>query len=48
MANYLALEDQYLESKFHIPRPFEDAGGFNDPWTSRLTLSKLLVACDIK
>jgi hypothetical protein len=48
MANYLALEYKYLESKFHIPRHLEAAGGFSDPWTSRLTLGKLPVACHIK
>ncbi|XP_021914985.1 solute carrier organic anion transporter family member 2B1-like isoform X2 [Zootermopsis nevadensis] len=41
MANYLALEDKYLESKFYIPRPSEAAGGFQDPWTSRLIISLL-------
>lgn len=41
MANYLALEDKYLESKFYIPRPLEAAGGFSDPWTSRLTIAVL-------
>jgi hypothetical protein len=40
MTNYLALEDKYLESKFYIPRPLEAAGGFQDPWTSRLIISK--------
>jgi hypothetical protein len=40
MSNYLALEDKYLESKFYIPRPSEAAGGFQDPWTSRLIISK--------
>ena len=48
MVNYLALEDKYLESKFYIPRPLEAAGGFNDPWTSRLAICKLPVACHIK
>jgi hypothetical protein len=48
MANYLALEDKYLESKFFIPRPSEAAGGFNDAWTSRLTIGKLPVACHVK
>lgn len=41
MSNYLALEDKYLESKFYIPRPLEAAGGFQDPWTSRLIISLL-------
>ncbi|GFG35687.1 hypothetical protein Cfor_12787 [Coptotermes formosanus] len=41
MANYLALEDKYLESKFYIPRPLEAAGGFSDPWTSRLAITVL-------
>jgi sodium-independent organic anion transporter len=41
MANYLALEDKYLESKFYIPRHLEAAGGFSDPWTSRLTIAVL-------
>jgi hypothetical protein len=40
MSNYLALEDKYLESKYYIPRPLEAAGGFQDPWTSRLIISK--------
>jgi hypothetical protein len=48
MTNYLALENKYLESKFYIPRTLEDAGGFNDPWTSRLIIGKLPVACHIK
>ncbi|XP_033611348.1 solute carrier organic anion transporter family member 74D isoform X2 [Cryptotermes secundus] len=41
MSNYLALEDKYLESKFYIPKPSEAAGGFQDPWTSRLIISLL-------
>jgi len=37
----MMLENIFLESRFHIPKPTGMLRGFNDPMLSRLVTSKI-------